>query len=163
MKEAWSSKSSWGVVSVNGWFWYYFGPFWSQGRRDVPNGYFCYILEPFRRQGRRDAPNDLFGYHLGPCRAEGHMFQMVNWEQGPLSNLSFIPIAACSASDAHPGWPEECLWNPPKAALARSHAPLLSKPQRIGFVPIYTLVLDLTAWNGISKVHCEQFGRLAVS
>ena len=150
MKEAWNSKSSWGVVSVNGWFWYYFGPFWSQGRRDVPNGYFCYILISLGTTWD----------HVGP-KATCSKWSIGNKALYP--TCPFIPISACSANDARSEWPEECLWNPPKAALARSHAPLLSKPQRIGFVPIYTLVLDLTAWNGISKVHCEQFGRLAVS
>ena len=40
-----------------------------------------------------------------------------------------------------------------------SHFVPLSKPQRIGFVPISTLELDLTTWSGTSKVHYEQLRR----
>ena len=52
------------------------------------------------------------------------------------------------------------LWNacgtPPMATLAQSHLAPLSQPQRFGVVPISTLRLALTMWNGTSKHHYEQ-------
>ena len=52
-------------------------------------------------------------------------------------------------------------WNTPKAplALAQSQFVPLSKPQRIGFVPIPSLALGLTTWNGTSKIQYEQLRR----
>ena len=68
-------------------------------------------------------------------------------------------------NDAHSEWPVEWLWNTPMATLAQSHIAISSKPQRFGVVPISTLRLALTMWNGTSKVHYEQLGLggLAVS